>query len=331
MGRRNKESLIEIAIESPWPVSAIIAAGILFFGYVLIPAIFGSNPILKMVAQSIKPLLFWLAVGFALIAVVKWLFSQTRAANRRSLEVVKSGRSSAMRQAPMAGGSHTPNQSFDPQTLRPFPEAQRREPVMATALTAPKISEWSLDLIQSIEWKRFEDLCQRFYASKGIRSECTPLGPDGGIDIRLYQDNSGQATAIVQCKAWGSSFVGVKPIRELLGVMVHEKIGKAFFMTSGKYSDEAKAFAAPNRITLIDGNMLLIMLQRLPEEERAKLLEFATSGDYNIPTCPSCGTKMRLIQGKDGRRDFWGCSNFPRCRQKLGARRGAGIDTAYYQ
>lgn len=330
MARKNRESLIEIAIESSWPVSATIAAGILFFGYVLIPAFFSGSPILRGISQSIKPLMFWLAFGFAVIAVVKWLFSQTRAANRRSLDAVRSLGPASRHQTPKSSLGHVPNQSFDPSTLKPLPEEQRREPKLVTTPIAPRISEWSLELIQSIEWKRFEDLCQRFYASKGIRSECTPLGPDGGIDIRLFQDDSGYATAIVQCKAWGSSFVGVKPIRELLGVMAHEKIGKAFFMTSGRYSDEAKAFAAPNRITLIDGNMLLIMLQRLPEAERIKLLEFASSGDYNVPTCPSCGRKMRLVRGKDGKRDFWGCSNFPHCRQKLGARRGASVDIAYY-
>jgi restriction system protein len=113
--------------------------------------------------------------------------------------------------------------------------------------------------------------------------------------------------------------------------MVHEKVGKAFFMTSGKYSDEAKAFAAPNRITLIDGAMFLTMLLRLPDDLRCNLLDFATAGAYNVPTCPSCGTKMRLISGKDGKRDFWGCSSFPRCRHKLGARRGATMTTAVYQ
>lgn len=92
---------------------------------------------------------------------------------------------------------------------------------------APKPTAWSLELIRDLEWKRFEDVCQQFYEMKGIRSETTALGPDGGIDIRLYQDDSGLASSIVQCKAWGERFVGVKPVRELLGVMIHEKIGKA--------------------------------------------------------------------------------------------------------
>lgn len=185
----------------------------------------------------------------------------------------------------------------------------------------PRPTVWSLELIRELEWKRFEDVCQQYYQRKGIHSETTPLGPDGGIDIRLYQDETGKATAIVQCKAWGERIVGVNLIRELLGVMTHEKIGKAFFMTSGRYSDDAKATAVANRITLIDGPMLLEMFRRLPPADQEGLLAFATEGDYRTPTCPSCGIKMVPKEGKAGKADFWGCPTYPRCRQTLGMRK----------
>lgn len=77
-------------------------------------------------------------------------------------------------------------------------------------------------------------------------------------------------------------------------------------MISGSYSDDAKAIAQANRITLIDGAMLLMMIPRLPAEERDSLLDFATAGDYTTPTCPTCGVKMKAIEGKAGRPDFWG-------------------------
>lgn len=185
----------------------------------------------------------------------------------------------------------------------------------------PRPTEWGLELIRELEWKRFEDVCQQYYQCKGIRSETTPLGPDGGIDIRLYQDDTDKATAIVQCKAWGERIVGVNLIRELLGVMTHEKIGKAFFMTSGRYSDDAKTTAGANRITLIDGPMLLEMFRRLPAADQEGLLVFATEGDYRTPTCPSCGIKMVPKEGKPGKPDFWGCPTYPRCRQSLGMRK----------
>lgn len=188
--------------------------------------------------------------------------------------------------------------------------------------TAPKAkpAEWSIDLLRDLEWKRFEDVCQKLYEMKGIKSETTPLGPDGGIDIRLYQDDSGRPTSIVQCKAWGERYVGVKPVRELLGVMAHEKIEKAIFMASGNFSEEAKSFSQSNRITLINGEMLVADIKRLTDTEQRALLDFATRGDYSVPTCPSCGIKMQRIAGRNGRPVFWGCRNYPRCRQKLGVR-----------
>lgn len=82
-------------------------------------------------------------------------------------------------------------------------------------------------------------------------------------------------------------------------------------MTSGKFSEDAKEVAKSNRITLIDGEMFLMMINRLSEEHRQKLLTFATAGDYKTPTYPSCGIKMKAVSGRNGRPDFWGCEDFP--------------------
>jgi restriction system protein len=183
----------------------------------------------------------------------------------------------------------------------------------------PRPTSWSLDLLRSIEWKLFEDVSAAYYKEKGIKAELTKLGADGGIDIKLFQDVSGIPTSIVQCKAWNSKQVGVKQIREFLGVMSHEKIPKGFYMASGVFSADAKEFAKANSITLIDGAMLLSMIQRLPEDSRQRLLALATAGDYTTPSCPSCGVKMVKRSSKKG--EFWGCQNFPRCRQMLHVRK----------
>lgn len=176
-------------------------------------------------------------------------------------------------------------------------------------------ASWSMELLQQIEWKLFEDISAAYYKEKGIRAELTKLGADGGIDIKLFQDDSGKPTSLVQCKAWNTKLVGVKPIREFLGVMSHEKIPKGFFMASGSYSPDAMEIAKANGITLVDGKMFLAMIQRLPADAQQRLLDLATAGEYTTPSCPSCGVKMRRRSGKRG--DFWGCLNFPRCRQML--------------
>lgn len=333
--RRGKnESGIDVLLSFPWQVSVLF--GIVIFAATkwMLPAMWSNNMFLKPMAAAFSGIA-WLFGGFFLLIGAVAFAAQKMAASKAMTKGTK---------PVVVGGTASPELK-PPREAKAAPQG-RSEPIdIGWGVTDPskqvergvhgealehkepsieamaKPTDWSIELIRKIEWKRFEDLCQQFYQSKGIKSETTPLGPDGGIDIRLYQDDTGRATSIVQCKAWGERIVGVKPVRELLGVMTHEKIEKAFFMTSGRFSDDAKAVATSNRITLIDGAMLLMMIQRLPVEAKMALLAFATEGDYATPTCPSCGIKMRGVAGKDGRSDFWGCRNYPKCRQILGMRR----------
>lgn len=190
-----------------------------------------------------------------------------------------------------------------------------------------KPTVWSPKVIDMMEWKRFEDLCCKFYLVKGIRAETTRLGADGGVDIRLFQDESQptRCTTVVQCKAW-SQAVGVKPVRELRGVMAHEKVEKGFFMAPNGFTDDARTFAAENGITLLNGKLIFAMLERLPEAGRQALLAFATEGDWTTPTCPSCGVKMAARDSARGR--FWGCIRYPKCRATLPMRAASAQSTS---
>lgn len=312
--RRQKESFIDVLFGLPWQVSVVLGV-VAFIGLKwLMPSMLSSNAMLKPMAIAFSGLSWLISGGFLLIGLFVFV--------TQKIAAIKAGTTAS---DPSSQG--LPKASWLPSATKKSSQSVRTEPTRAldeflgpstdiAPEKAEKPSIWSIELIRDIEWKRFEDVCQKFYELKGIRSETTPLGPDGGIDIRLYQDDSGLATSIVQCKAWGKRFVGVQPVRELLGVMTHEKIVKAFFMISGRYSDEAKEVAKSNRITLIDGEMLLMMIQRLSSESQKILLAFATEGDYSTPTCPSCGVKMKRNPGKSNRPDFWGCQNYRRCHQK---------------
>lgn len=355
MARRKKqdESFLETLMGAPWQMS--VAAGVaVFIGLKwILPFISAGNMFLKPITQAFAGMA-WLFSGFFFL-VGALVFVKTTASTRKQVSTTfpksKVGGTVLSSQEPswtkyaVSGGAETSigknpvrrgplgepledpavfGSGERPAIIDPLSEIEslhyRREP---SGSPPEKPMEWSIDMIREIEWKRFEDVCQKFYETKGIRSETTALGADGGIDIRLYQDGSGQATSIVQCKAWGERIVGVKPVRELLGVMTHERIGKAFFMTSGQFSGDAKEVAKSNYITLIDGEMLLMMIKRLPEADQKSLLSFAIEGDYKTPTCPTCGIKMKRVSGKTSRPDFWGCHNYPRCRQMLGIRRNA--------
>ena len=134
----------------------------------------------------------------------------------------------------------------------------------------------------------------------------------------LYDNETGQPVAVIQCKAW-SNKVGVKPVRELLGVMTAKQVQRGIFVTTSDYTGEAKEFASGVAgLELIDGYNLLERIQVLSPDKRASLLETATLGDYTTPTCPRCDVKMVSREAKKGGSVgsvFWGCRHYPRCKQ----------------
>jgi len=289
--RRRNEGLLDIAVRADWKVSAGLAAASIFGGVVLVPAFLGGSPVLRPIGTVFTQFAWMVAFVFAFIAVIRFVKQAPAAGAGIAFQSSASTPRSAGAERPYATGRREPAESGQPATPpSPQDKAWIQSVFSGARPRSPRPESWSLDVLDRVEWKRFEDLRCAFYREKGIRAETTRLGADGGIDVRLFQDDTDptSATAIVQCKAWNRQ-VGVKEVRELRGVMAHEKVEKAFFMAPNGYTDDARAFATENRITPLDGKLFLAMLQRLPEDASKRLLAFATEGDWTTPTCPSCG------------------------------------------
>lgn len=178
-------------------------------------------------------------------------------------------------------------------------------------------SKWSLELLNALEWKRFEYVCAGYFEELGFRAKTVRAGPDGGVDIHLYAGGAQHPGIIVQCKAWKTRMIGVNLIRELFGVMAADKVEEGIFATTGTYSSDAARFAMGKNIHLIDGEGFLAKLRALAPERQQALLTLATDGDFITPTCPSCGIKMVFRTPKTGGNPFWGCRNYPRCTTRL--------------
>jgi restriction system protein len=172
-------------------------------------------------------------------------------------------------------------------------------------------------VFKDIEWKRFETLCAELFAQAGFDARTQSHGADGGVDIVLHSSNASGPAAIVQCKHWANRLVGVKEVRELLGVMAAGGIARGTFATSGGFTQEALRFAHQNRIHTLDaGGLLALIGKRTPEQQRA-LLAHAYQGEYWRPTCASCGKKLMERTARNGGPRFWGCPDYPRCRFTL--------------
>jgi restriction system protein len=174
---------------------------------------------------------------------------------------------------------------------------------------------WTLQALRALEWKRFELLCAKYYEVVGFQFEIIRCGADGGIDVKLFKIDPAKPIEIVQCKAWNTYSVGVKEVRELLGVMAHEKVGRGIFITTSTYTSDALAFGGANPLQLLDGQGFVRKIRDLPQDQQDTLRQFAFEGDCRTPTCASCGIKMTRRESKRG--VFWGCLHYPRCKSRF--------------
>ena len=138
---------------------------------------------------------------------------------------------------------------------------------------------WSAALLNSIEAQRFTALATLYYREKGIRTQAMRLEGTGGTALKLFQDDSGKASLVVQFRAQGAPWVGPSQIEALREVMVSERIAKGLFITPGAFSKDAKERARLNGVTLVDGTLFLMMVRRLPPAAQVRLLSFAMQAD----------------------------------------------------
>lgn len=178
-----------------------------------------------------------------------------------------------------------------------------------------QVSTSSAPLVQihKLSWSEFEILVGELFRQKGYQVTLTGGGgADGGVDLRLKK---GSEIFLVQCKHWKAFNVGVSVVRELYGVMAAQGATGGWVITSGRFSEDARAFCNGRNVFLMEGPELAGLLTRaktaLQGQSRSSA---ATVAD--TPVCPKCGSDMALRKATKGShtgRDFWGCTTFPKC------------------
>lgn len=182
----------------------------------------------------------------------------------------------------------------------------------------PEKIVWNKEFLLSIEWKLFEDICVEYLKSRKCKANVTNIGKDDGIDLKVT-NSEGKLMFIGQCKAW-SQPVNVKEIRELYGIMAAENASDGFYITTSTFTSVAKDFAKGKRILLIDGDQCIRRFNQLDEASKAEIEKLVKVNGFNIPTCVNCNTKMvkRVSQKPHNKgNEFWGCRNYPQCKNTL--------------
>ena len=176
----------------------------------------------------------------------------------------------------------------------------------------------SLASVRALSWSEFELLTGEAYRRQGYRvTETGGGGADGGIDLILHKDGE---KLLVQCKQWRVFKVGVKPVRELYGVLMAHRVDGAIFVTSGQYTQEARDFALGKPLQLLDGESLCRLIAPVQAQQSVQAVSTVEQAPRIVadpPACPVCRRTMvsrTASKGPNPGSQFWGCPAYPQCR-----------------
>ena len=110
----------------------------------------------------------------------------------------------------------------------------------------------------------FEEYIANLFTRLGYKAEAVGRSHDGGIDVVIEKNG---VKSYIQCKKFITRKVNVHDVRDFLGALDdHLARGKAYFITTNKFTLEAEKFAEDKPIELIDGFKLIEYI-KLSEKE----------------------------------------------------------------
>jgi hypothetical protein len=184
----------------------------------------------------------------------------------------------------------------------------------STSLTDNQI----LIMLRGMTPAKFEQEMARMFTALGYWTEVVGGVNDGGIDIVAYKDGK---KYFIQCKKFIIREATPHDVRDFLGAITNfnDPAEKGFFITTNKFTVLAEKTAEGNpKIELIDAPKL-IQYYIKAYGTALKIMPIAPTAIENSGTkmCPRCGETLTLRTAQKGERSgkqFWGCSNFPKCK-----------------
>ena len=201
-------------------------------------------------------------------------------------------------------------------SISAFKRKQRR------TLIANVAESSAANALDGMTWREFEMLVGEAFRLQGYQVvETGGNGADGGVDLVLRKDND---KLFVQCKQWKAYKVGVEVVRELYGVMAAHGAAGGFVVTSGRFTDAAMQFAQGCNMKLVDGPVLLKLIQHAKSTRPATTslgtvvnTKPVANTESVAPPCPQCAKTMVRRSAKTGKhagQAFWGCMAYPSCK-----------------
>jgi len=160
--------------------------------------------------------------------------------------------------------------------------------------------------LRGMKPSEFESYIADLFSRLGYKAQAVGRSHDGGIDVIARKDG---ITNYIQCKKFITSKVTVGAVRDFYGSLADRLAnGQGYFITTNKFTLEARNFAKDKPIELIDGFGLIRYIRMAKKDEKPS----ATPASQSPQICPKCGGTLVERTGKFG--SFYGCSNYPRCK-----------------
>lgn len=123
----------------------------------------------------------------------------------------------------------------------------------------------TLKKLKRLPWDDFELLTMELFSKMGwevLGNE--KKGADGGVDIWMKKSSftKKNISAIVQCKRYDDALVTIKVIREMYGLMHEYDADEVYIVTTSRFTKECYPFTEEKKITLIDGESLVKLIQK---------------------------------------------------------------------
>lgn len=224
---------------------------------------------------------------------------------------------------------------------------------MAELERLKKIFIPSIDELYQLSGYEFEDFVCGVFERLGYKVKKTPKSNDFGRDAIMHY---GGKKYLLECKRYAAENSSGRPdLQKFHSAIISDKAVGGFFVTTGKFTDNAVNFAADKSITLIDRGSL----QNFIAKSRGEISDSAGSyncvcmscgavvtaninqsnalqcpnghkvaptirkdeimrslvNESNVKNCPKCHSSMKKIKGPYGY--FFGCVRYPECDGKL--------------
>ena len=161
-----------------------------------------------------------------------------------------------------------------PKTIDPNDQEEDKSPMEILDDAYKKVNASLADELMTEVMKldpgEFEKLVVKLLLQMGYGSGIdnagvvTKLSGDGGIDGIIKEDQLGFSSIYIQAKQWAlDSTVGRPEIQKFAGALQGEKATRGLFITTAKFSKEARAYADnlhQSNIVLIDGDALMRLM-----------------------------------------------------------------------